>query len=323
MLNHVSPYLWRFFTTHCACCNQPDSIGVHVMGGRNLFTPAALDSNWAYAVDDTWLTKTSLTSARRSLMGEQIGGEGYLFGGRNTAGTQFSTTEQYSPGSDSFASLTSMSVAGSQGTANSDGTDAFVVRGFETATSTANHDMYDVSGDSWSAKTSVFEGATQNFMLMAGFSFSSGKCHSLGGQYVAGGGAVTTLNKQYDVAGNSWTNRTAFTSARARAMGESDGGAYGYLWCGGTYAGASAVKDMRRYDLSGNSWSNLTAPTQFMLHGGGAYDGAGQLYSMGGADRDAPTTINAYRYDISGAAWSTLTNLPGQKDETVGMGGLL
>lgn len=307
----------RFFTTHCTCCEQGNPIGVHVMGGNTDGGTGRRDVNWAYSTADTWLVKATLSSARRRLMGSQISALGYVFGGITTG--NIATAEEYTPGSDSWAALTSMTTAGSYGTSNSDGTDAFVVRGIDF-TSLANHDQYDVSGDSWSAKATLFQGANQNYLAMAGFGFS-GLCHALGGWYSAGT-AVLNANKQYSVSGDSWTAKTSFTTARGHHFGESDGSTYGWIWSGQVSSGGAGIDDLRRYDLAGDSWTNLTAPTPGLHEGGGAYQ-ADILYTMGGGDRDTPTTINAYQYDIAGGSWSALTDLPDLLDESLGMGGLI
>ena len=135
-----------------------------------------------------------------------------------------------------------------------------------------------------------------------------------GKMYVFGGysGGITNHVREYDISGDSWSNKTSGATARIQHSAiEYNGKMYVF----GGYTGSVNLNDVRIYDIAGDSWSSGTSGATIRAqHIGVEYNG--KMYIYGG--QNAGSHINTlFEYDIAGDSWTQLTSGPGGRSKSV------
>lgn len=161
---------------------------------------------------------------------------------------------------------------------------------------------FNVSGNSWSSKTSMPNGRIYNAYVTY-----DDKFWAIGG--VAAGSNNTRAEFQcYDPVGNSWTSKTNLPATRA-AMVSGVIGSKIYVNGGFTNAGAgnSAQKTTYEYDPVGNTWTSKADSQYFHARGfmGGTSDGT-NLYAVASSE-NSPNN-SGEKYTASSNSWSNITN---------------
>ncbi len=128
--------------------------------------------------------------------------------------------------------------------------------------------------------------------------------------YVIGGnpgyGSTTRLKavESYDIASNTWTQRTGLTVGRDAVAAGVIGGLI-YVW--GGWTGTARVNTLDQYIIATDRWKiTATFPTARSSLGGVAIDN--YLYAIGGNTAAAAGDHTVQRYSVSGG-WTTLTRL--------------
>jgi hypothetical protein len=150
----------------------------------------------------------------------------------------------------------------------------------------------------WASKTAAtaVQDAARGGLVAVG-----GKLYVLGGLTGTLASSAQALCQEYDIAGNSWTTKTAMPAARFGGAVVSDG-TYIYHVGGKSSAGAQQTT-LYRFDPVGNSWATLAAMPNTCVDPGAVFI-AGKLYVTGG---DSGGSKRLFEYDIAGNSWTDLT----------------
>jgi N-acetylneuraminic acid mutarotase len=258
------------------------------------------------SAQNTWTSKTAISSAIAEPSSFVIGNFGYVVAGVDNIGA-ISATWQYDPSADSWTQKADAGATGRYGafgfSINSMG---YVGSGFDNNENLLSDLLqYNPQTNSWTAKTAIPQGRY------------SASCFVIGSNaYVACGLSdsqnLIILNDvwKYDVSNDTWTQLSAFPGGkRAAASGFSCGG-NGYIACGADSDGLNTLNDVWEYTVATDTWTQKSVftsdaregATSFVI-GNFAYMGAGFDFQYSHND--------FWRYDCSNDAWTQITSLPG------------
>ncbi len=106
-----------------------------------------LFSSQAFAIGDTWTTKTSMPTARYVLGGSVVNGKIYAIGG-SAGGFQLTILEEYDPATDTWATKTSMPTARNTPTCNTVNGKIYAIGGWNGSYLNTVEE-YDPATDMW------------------------------------------------------------------------------------------------------------------------------------------------------------------------------
>jgi hypothetical protein len=173
----------------------------------------------------------------------------------------------------------------------------WLVGGLDTSISTpvGPVDMYDPVTSTWYPAVTTLP-TPVSFMAAASI---GNKIYVIGGFDAAG--AVQTLNQEYDISTDTWTNRAAMPAARANIYGSMINGKIVVLGGSTTAASAAFTTSTSTYEYTPGAPGSWTSRVNFgatSTHRGHVAVG-GVLYNMGGR---TSATASATTHD--GIAWS-------------------
>ncbi|OGK21474.1 hypothetical protein A3C23_05065 [Candidatus Roizmanbacteria bacterium RIFCSPHIGHO2_02_FULL_37_13b] len=205
---------------------------------------------------------------------------------------------KYTIATDTWVALTAApATIGSGSSVAWDGTNLYAHRGNYANT------FYQFNGSTWAAKTSPPATLTVGSSMVASGSASL---------FAIQGGGGTGFYR-YDIAGNSWTSKTALTEGAYRGSGMIKAGNYIYVLTGYNKG------VLLRYNETENSWTRMKSLPVGSYYGGGiTYDGVDTIYAFVGGDTDIYSR-QFYKYLISEDKWYRVADTP----EKVNSGGAL
>ena len=222
----------------------------YIMGGGSAV--ATLDQNNSYVHStDTFTTKTAITASRMFLYGVGIDGKAYAIAGYDSTVTKVSTTYQYTPSFNSWATKTAIPTpARTEGAAAAIGTKGYVYGGAGTAVLSDN-DQYDSGSDAWTAKADLPSPARA---ANVGWTID-------GLAYSCCGFNLGTHYKdvdEYSPSGDSWTGTTDINgTARRNSAGCAPGNSSPGFVTAGSGAAFTASQDHESFTPS--SWTTQTS----------------------------------------------------------------
>ncbi len=119
---------------------------------------------------------------------------------------------------------------------------------------------------------------------------------------------LNTAVYEYDIAGNSYSEKASMTSARGGAnnFGTQIGGK-AYTIGGVSTTGSDASQSIvEEYTQSTNTWASKTSITNYFIWGGGNAVGE-QLFCHGGRNNSGGQFDTTYRYTQATDTWATRT----------------
>ena len=141
--------------------------------------------------------------------------------------------------------------------------------------------------------------------LRNGFCAINGSYVYVGGGYNDSSAALKQWYR-YDIAGNSWTDKTDYAgSATYGGVAATDGGNLIFAGLGSGGGG----KQWYAYSISGNSWASKTAHGVARYGGTAVYGGDGNIYV--GMGSDASFYKDWWAYSIANDTWTQKTDFPG------------
>lgn len=171
------------------------SNGVHCLGGND--SDNNLSEHERYE-NDTWTSKTNLPIADAYMGSDEIEGLGYILGGDDD-----NDTLEYDYGSDGFTTKTAINNPRQALGVFCLGTDAYCIGGYGPV---SNVDLYDQSGDSWTAKgdfPTVIHGHAVMNINGVGF-----VCQGMNQNSIHSSNMMNDI-WEYDQGGDSWATQTS------------------------------------------------------------------------------------------------------------------
>lgn len=150
---------------------------------------------------------------------------------------------------------------------------------------------YSLSGDSWTAKTSM-----NNVHL------NGGSAGADGSDVLAYGSGFSKTAERYDGGANTWTNKASM-SVNCALFGTSGEAATAFRIAGST-SPAVGTNTTELYDGTGDSWTSKANYSLTIIWLGGAGAGGGDAVGFGGN-----LSSNSYLWDSSGNSWSATGSL--------------
>ena len=200
---------------------------LYVIGGGNNSGGVLADLQRYDAVTNTWLTLTSMPTARAGAAASVVDDTIFVIGGRLSApgpcsgGPYLATVEKYDIDSDTWTTVAPLPSPRSDLTAVAHGGKIFVFGGctgtVSTPSVTGEVDMYDPQTNTWT--TGLAAMPTARTSLAAGH--SGNKVYAIGGW---DGFSPLSVNEVYDIPSNSWSTNTPMPTARLEARVHSHGG---------------------------------------------------------------------------------------------------
>lgn len=175
----------------------------------------------------------------------------------------------------------------------------------QTNSATSTNEKFE-SG-SWTAKATLAPGRGYGAMQDPAGTDN----YHWGGVAQGGGGFSTTKNDGYNIAGNSWSSKTALPVA-VQIPGFAALSGYAYSIAGAP-DGGTVNGIVRRYDPSGNSWSTRTSLPSPNRTGGRSDVFGGNIHYCCGYNGSTTYYPDLEEYNESGDAWNSLTDMPASR----------
>ena len=159
------------------------------------------------------------------------------------------------------------------------------------------------AGGAWTQKTTGAISARQE----ASSVFYNGKMYVFGG--FDSGGSYENDIWEYDIAGDSWAQKTPTGGPPAIRCSHTAVVYNGKMYIFGGYTGspASRKNDIWEYDIAGNSWTQKTSgATGRNGHTAIVYNG--EMYIFGGYNASAAILNDVWKYNIAGDSWVQKTS---------------
>ena len=233
---------WALVADMPATTSWRDS-GAAVISGKmyiaNGVKDGARTKAGAYYQPDSWTAIADAITARSGACACEHGGKMYVFGGDVSGPVVTAIVEEYTPGSDTWASKTSMPTARGWTAAASDGGSYIYVIGGRTTGggpggALAILERYNVTGDSWATMTSMPTARSATSVAFLG-----GYLYVAGGRISSGDGS--NKMERYDPSTDSWATMTSMaTNGRGNAGFGVIGGQYLHV-AGGWTTGATTL----------------------------------------------------------------------------------
>jgi N-acetylneuraminic acid mutarotase len=199
---------------------------LYVIGGEN--SAGVLSDLQRYdPVTDTWVTLTSMPTARAGAAAAVIDDGIFVIGGRQSTsgpcsgGPYMGTVEKYDVDTDTWSTVAPLPNPRSDLPAVAHGGKIFVFggcTGTASAPSVTNEvDMYDPQTNTWT--TGLASMPTPRASLVAGH--SGDQVYAIGG---TNGASTLNVNEVYDIPSNTWSTNTPIPTARQEAGVNSHGG---------------------------------------------------------------------------------------------------
>jgi N-acetylneuraminic acid mutarotase len=257
------------------------------------------------AVEDTWIAKTDMPTARFNLSTSVVNGKSYAIGGAIRGGIPpltTSTVEEYDPATDTWATKTDMPTARSGLSTSVVNGKIYAIGGClvkpgDGAISTVEE--YDPVTDTWTTKAD---------MPTARWGFSTGvvdgKIYAIGGALAGVSGANSGLStvEEYDPATDTWTTKAHMPTARfGLAAGVVDGRIYAFG--GARNCHVPAFSTVEEYDPATDTWTaKADIPTARLYFSASAV--GGRIYAFGGAGQATWAPIrNVEEYNPATDTW--------------------
>lgn len=173
-----------------------------------------------------------------------------------------------------------------------------------------DNDEYAPGSDSWATRTAVPSPARNQLAAVGMTHEDAPKVFAFAGQNFIGVPNDNVRNDEYNLAGNSWSNKADKPAPALRAPAYAEVVGKVYSWGGfagdGTTFGGSLRTDNDEYDPAADAWSSrvdLPGPARDAMLGGGSIDGNG--YALGGRSAIPTTGVdNLDEYNPAADAWT-------------------
>jgi PKD repeat protein/N-acetylneuraminic acid mutarotase len=265
---------------------------------RSTFVPQSADS---------WITKTSMPTARDYHAVGVVNNKIYVIGGSDGSGF-LSTNEEYDPATDTWTSRAPMLTPRQWFAIGVIDGKIYAVGGEGAAGTLRVNEEYDPGADSWTTKAPM---PTARWALAAGA--VGGKLYAIGGRVT---GTYLSTNEEYDPSTDSWTSKASMPTPR---MALAIGALGGRLYAMGGIGTAGTLSANEAYDAQTNAWTArapMPTPRQFLAAG----VVSDRVYAIGGHSSDAGGYLSANEeYDPGTDSWSAKAPMPTPR-EALGVG---
>jgi hypothetical protein len=282
---------------------------LYATGGDNGIATVLSSNEFYNEVQNTWTTRTALTTATSSPSGFRISGLAYMAGGKTGLPTPtVSSITSYNDVTNAFTAKSgtlsqARSAKGNGATLNGFG---YVVGGNSNGTTAvATVDKYNGTTDASAAVTSLTLAKTDGavFQLL-------GRLFAINGSTGNGSSAnATTDAERYDDILNTWTTLAAAAS-KSDTAGFALGG-FGYSAQGGSGVSSSTQK----YDPTLNTFASSGATIYSSIASSGSRAG-GFGYVLGGFNGSALTTVNQFNGDTG--TYTAVTSMNAGRESSIG-----
>lgn len=264
-----------------------------------LLVALLIPSTTALAAEEaSWTTLASMSTPRRDLQTEVIGGKIYAMGGENFNNNNnkaLSSTEVYDPSADTWTTLASMSTPRLAFQTESINGKIYAIGGRNDSSVLSSAEVYDPTTDTWTTLAPMST-ARQNLQAEV----IDGKIYVMGG--VSNSGFLSST-EVYDPSTNTWTTLAPMSDARNQFQTKViDGKIYAI---GGRNGSNQYLSSVEVYDPSTNTWMTL-APmsTERVCFCTAVING--RIYAVGGISNSSVGLSSAEVYDPSTNVWTTL-----------------
>ncbi len=261
-----------------------------------------------WAEENSWVTKTSMPTARAGVGVAAVDGKIYAIGGWYPC--PINTTEEYNPATDTWSSKQAMPTARMFfGTAVYE--DKIYVMGGKIGIKATNAtEVYDPSTDTWTTKASMPKACYD-----ASANLVNGKIYIIGGVDPLNANKISCIDDTqiYDIQTDTWTVGTPVPSpvfGYASAVVDHKI----FVISGSTLSTGSTTNLTQVYDTETGTWStqaSIPTPVNAPASVSVKVDGSPKIYVIGGGGAQLKTPYNLTQiYDVNSNSWSTGVSLP-------------
>jgi N-acetylneuraminic acid mutarotase len=277
------------------------------------FTSSGAVSGWTYlnkrddSIQNLWIAKTAMPTARRSLGVVSAGNKIYAIGGCTDiyCSTVVATNEEYNPATNTWTTKASSPAPRYNSAVAAVNGKIYVIGGEGTAcyaqygvVCNVLNEEYDPATNAWTRKADM---PTGRYSSTA--STVNNKIYVIGGG--VSGGYTTDKNEEYDPSTNSWTTKTPLPTARTNPASVVVSDKIYVVSGDSGIADSNRFKQNEEYDPATDNWTiktNNPTISQYPM----AASGSDRVYIIG--DNDGYSN-NTGEYNPLANTWATKTNV--------------